>query len=237
MQVKDTTTLDELKKFLSKYKQHDKPPMECSFCGASLNRTSKQLKDNLYKQKPGYKNSLKYFCHITCSNKDKDRAPKEISCTNCQKSFLKKTNQIKKSENHFCTRSCAAIHFNKNKKHGYRRSKIEIYIEEQIKKHYRNIIVIPNDVDTIGLELDLYFPQLNFAIEFNGVFHYEPIYGQNKLEKTQNNDQRKMISCYERGIELCVLDTSGVKHCTQKSKDFFWEIVNNILEGISCRAI
>lgn len=36
-----------------------------------------------------------------------------VICTHCGKSFDKKKSQIKKSKNHFCTRSCAASYNNK----------------------------------------------------------------------------------------------------------------------------
>lgn len=44
----------------------------------------------------------------------------KVSCKNCHKEFDKLPNQIKKSKNHFCSRSCAATYNNKhvNRKHG-----------------------------------------------------------------------------------------------------------------------
>jgi hypothetical protein len=35
--------------------------------------------------------------------------------------------------------------------------------------------------------LDFYFPELRFAIELNGITHYEPIYGEDKFEKIKNS--------------------------------------------------
>ncbi len=47
------------------------------------------------------------------------------------------------------------------------------------------------------------------AIELNGILHYEPIYGEDKLSQIQTNDERKFKACVEKGIELCWLDTSS----------------------------
>jgi len=73
---------------------------------------------------------------------------------------------------------------------------------------------------------------LDFAIELNGIFHYEPIFGTEKLGKIQNNDNRKMIACYEKGIELAVIDTSSVTHMSKKSKIKYWNIVKDILDTV-----
>ena len=62
-----------------------------------------------------------------------------------------------------------------------------------------------NSKETIGSELDFYFPTLSIAIELNGVFHYEPIHGQEKLDRIQQNDKNKHAVCREKNIELIVV--------------------------------
>lgn len=37
----------------------------------------------------------------------------EVICLNCEKTFLKNDQEIKKSPNHFCSRSCSAVYNNK----------------------------------------------------------------------------------------------------------------------------
>ena len=77
--------------------------------------------------------------------------------------------------------------------------------------------------------MDIYIPSLKLAFELNGIFHYEPIYGEDKLAANINNDKRKVIACYEQGIELCIIDTSHQKRFTDKSSQPFLDIITNII--------
>jgi hypothetical protein len=66
------------------------------------------------------------------------------------------------------------------------------------------------------------------AFELNGIFHYEPIYGQEKLNQIQNNDNHKFQDCLEEKIELCVIDKSWIKY--NKIQNFIK--ILNIIENI-----
>ena len=133
-------------------------------------------------------------------------------------------------KNHFCTKSCAATFNNTHKKTGTRRSKLEKWIEEQLTSLYPNLAFKFNKKDDINSELDIFIPSLKLAFELNGVFHYEPIFGKQLLEKMENNDQRKLQACLERGIELCIIDTSKQTyfkpHTSQKYLDIIINIIN-----------
>lgn len=52
------------------------------------------------------------------------------------------------------------------------------------------------------LELDFYFPELSMAVELNGPTHYKPIFGKEKFERQQRNDEIKREVCKELGIHL-----------------------------------
>lgn len=91
------------------------------------------------------------------------------------------------------------------------------------------MVVDFNQINTINAELDIYIPSLKLAVELNGIFHYEPIYGEEKLKQTQNNDNRKFQACLEKGIELCIIDTSGQKRFTELSSKPFLDIVVNLI--------
>ena len=67
---------------------------------------------------------------------------------------------------------------------------MEVYLEEQIRKNYSSLELLCNDKTTINSELDFYFPGLKLAIELNGILHFEPIYGDKKLDQIQNNDHK-----------------------------------------------
>jgi hypothetical protein len=134
--------------------------------------------------------------------------------------------------NNFCSRSCSAKYNNAHKRHGTRRSKLEIYIEEQIIQWRPDLIMICNDCSLIQSELDFYFPELKIAIELNGIFHYEPIYGNDKFERIQLNDAQKIIRCNEVGVELCVIDTSSVKNLTASTKEKYWNLIHGLLTRV-----
>lgn len=156
--------------------------------------------------------------------------PVEMKCSICSKTFLKLHKEIKKSKNHFCSRSCAATYNNQNKTYGIRRSKLEIWLEEHLIALYPNLEIHFNRKDTIGSELDIYIPSLKLAFELNGIFHYEPIFGNDKLQKIQENDSNKFQKCQEHGISLCIIDTSSQKYFKPKSSQKFLDIITEIID-------
>ena len=70
------------------------------------------------------------------------------------------------------------------------------------------------------------------VFELNGIFHYEPIYGKDKLDKIKNNDNRKFQACLEKNIELAIIDISSVGHFTEKRGADFLSIVVDIIEKV-----
>jgi len=93
---------------------------------------------------------------------------------------------------HFCSSSCTAQYNAEGIKLGAaERSKLEKWIEPQLQDFYPELEFHFNRNDTINSELDIYIPSLKLAFELNGVFHYEPIFGAELLNKISNNDKRK----------------------------------------------
>ena len=61
------------------------------------------------------------------------------------------------------------------------------------------------------LELDLFVPDWNLAIEIQGPQHSEDIYGnQEGHERLKTNDAYKKIWCREHGIKLIWMDWKGI---------------------------
>lgn len=86
------------------------------------------------------------------------------------------------------------------------RSKAELILYNELKIHFPNFTILANDRQILdGLELDIYIKELNLAIEWNGIFHYEPIRGLNGLEKIQKKDSIKIAKCKALNIELIVI--------------------------------
>jgi hypothetical protein len=188
----------------------------CKHCSKSFLRELRQIKPN-----------RTTFCSSECSHKSSVKS-QTVCCLNCGIYFTKKYTEIIKRANHFCTQSCSATYNNTHKTKGFRRSKIEIWLEEKLTKLY-DIPIIFNGKEAINSELDIYIPSLKLAFELNGIFHYEPIYGLEKLSQIQNNDSRKFQACLEQGIELCIIDTSNLKHFKEQKAEFFLELIQKII--------
>jgi len=204
-------------------KSTDKLPCKCYHCGETFTSMKKSIKQEI-----NHKRGRIKFCSQTC-NIANQKTSKLVKCDNCGTEFMKKPNQINKSKNNFCSRSCNAIYNNKNKNWGTRRSKLEVWLEEQLTNLYPNLTIDYNKSDAIGSELDIFIPYLNLAIELNGIFHYEPIYGKDKLNQIQENDQSKSKACHDNKIDLCIIDTSGQKYFKTNSSQKYLDIITNIL--------
>ena len=64
----------------------------------------------------------------------------------------------------------------------------------------------PNDKSLLdGLEVDIAIPSLNLAIEWNGIVHYKPIYGEKKLAQIKVKDAEKQKIAEEKLIDLIVI--------------------------------
>ena len=215
-------TIDEL----NKSKSSDKLPLKCEICSDIFYRESKWIKLNLRIRPNGYK-----YCSKVCCNKSQEK-PIETQCFNCKQKITITTSKVKqsKSGNNFCSKSCAATYNNTHKTKGTRRSKLEIWLEQQLKILYPELIILFNDKQIINSELDIYIPSLKLAFELNGIFHYEPIYGPDKFGKIQNNDNRKFQACLEQQIELVIIDSSGLKYFKPANAQKYLDIVTNIIK-------
>lgn len=208
----------------------------CDICGKTYTNTKYQfMNNNRRSQKcksvydwvwpPPRKN----ICCEQCKIKLRQTG-KIYKCQNCNNEIYKSPASRKASKNCFCSQSCAALYNNAHKTHGYRRSKLELYIEEQLKKEFPQIDFIFNDKTTILSELDIYIPALKLAIELNGIFHYEPIYSDNQFTRIQNNDKQKIMRCNELGIELAIIDTSKLVYFKPQNAQKYYLIVKSLIQ-------
>lgn len=174
--------------------------LKCEHCGHTFKRVK-----HLYQAALTHKHKKLRFCSKPCfALASVTRKP--VICTHCQINFEKRECDMKKSKNHFCSQSCAATFNNLNKSHGTRRSKLEKWLEKQLRKNLKGLSIDFNKKSTIGSELDIYFPTLKIAFEVNGIFHYRPIHGETKFQKIKENDKKKLSACTERGIMLHTID-------------------------------
>ena len=213
---------ETLRQSLINYKSRELVPLTCSACKKDFTKKKNEIQWTL-KRKP----TSVITCSSACGARLNrvDRITK--SCVNCGISVVRKASE--KAGNSFCSSKCSATYSNTHKTTGTRRSKLEAWLEQQLISLYPNLSFQFNMKDTIQSELDIYIPTLKLAFELNGIFHYEPIYGEDKLASILNNDERKFQACLEQGIELCIIDSSKQKYFTEKKSQQFLLIIQNII--------
>lgn len=210
---------------ISNYKSSDLLEVKCDSCQKILKRRQARIKSDFKLKK-----QIKHYCSNKCQG-IKQITKVEVTCKQCGNIFLKAAGEFKRHPNSFCNRSCAAKYNNTHKTTGTRRSKFEIYLSEILPSRYSDLEFHFNRIDTINSELDIYIPTLKLAFELNGIFHYEPIFGKEKLEKTQNNDKRKFQACLEHNIELCIIDVSSITYFKPDRVQKFVDIISNIIDS------
>lgn len=201
--------------------------IKCSYCSKI-----KRIPFSAYNQSETGNHFCSRSCAATYRNIHRiNKNSKKGNCKNCNCEIKIQNAVYKKSKtgNNFCSRSCAATYNNTHKTTGNRRSKLEKYLESELIQLYPNLGIHFNRKDAINSELDIYIPSLNLAFELNGIFHYEPIFGGEKLLKTQNNDKRKFQACYENNIELCIIDTSTLSYFKEHNALKYLGIITNII--------
>lgn len=207
------------------YKPSQLLSFQCEFCNDTFQVEARFVKNGMKRPKQYQK-----YCSIKCQHKSMSTSV-EVPCGQCKKQIKVWPKVIKnsKSGNVFCSQSCAATYNNTHKKTGYRRSKLEKWIEKKLTEDFSSLNVLYNDKETINSELDIYFPELKLAVELNGIFHYEPIYGKEKLASTQNNDDRKFQACIEQGIELIIIDVSKFSYFKPDRAMPYYKIIKDIV--------
>lgn len=183
----------------------------CSFCKKEIPKYLKERHESRCEENP---------CNV-------------YKCKSCGK-IVKGKRYSKYKNSVFCSQTCAAVYNNTHKTHGYRRSKLERWIEGQLTTLYPSLEIHFNRKDAIDSELDIYIPSLKIAFELNGIFHYEPIYSQEQFNKIQNNDQRKFQACLEKQIELCIIDTSQQKYFKIQNSEKYLNLIKEIIVKKQC---
>lgn len=207
------------------FKEREFIKLKCPGCNKLFDRKKKNM------QSPEENKSKVYCCSYPCISIATNTIA-QVECKNCSKIFTKSSSQIRQTKNNnFCSSSCAATFNNKNKTHGTRRSKLEVWLEKKLTAKYGDSFFEFNQKSAINSELDIYAPRLKLAFELNGIFHYEPIYSEEKLKQIQNNDGRKFQACIENGIELCIIDTSSQGYFKEITSIKYLDIICGVIDN------
>jgi hypothetical protein len=201
--------------------------LTCDQCGEDFEVNNNQWKVRRYaKSKHGHGT----YCCRNCQTIAKGMLPAiTTKCSHCGEQITKQHSQCSDTNNYFCSQSCAATYNNTHKTKGNRRSKLEKWLEEQLTILYPTLHILYSDKTTINSELDIYIPSLKLAFELNGIFHYEPIFGDTKLDQIQNNDHRKFQACLDHKVELCIIDTSQHTYVKPSTSQKYLDIIIKIL--------
>lgn len=63
-----------------------------------------------------------------------------------------------------------------------------------------------------GMELDLFWPELGLAVEFQGDQHYLPVFGVDAMRSQQFRDARKKKICWENGVTLIEVEAIHLEY-------------------------
>lgn len=200
-------------------------PIQCECCSSTFFSSKKEVQTALADSK---RNRLR-FCSRQCRTTWQTKKI-TLQCEVCGKPITRKRSAL--MEHVYCSSSCAATVSNKSvNRTGIRRSKLEAWLESKLTDKYRGLEFHWNTRKIIdGLELDIYIPALKLAFELNGIFHYEPVFGPEKLLKIQTRDKGKYQRCIEQNISLCVIDTTSMKYFKEEKAKVFLNIIADIID-------
>jgi len=207
------------------FRTRDRINLKCPGCNKIFSRIVRNINH------PSKTATKMYCCSSNCISVAKGWIS-EVECKQCSSKFIKTSGQVRHTKNNnFCSKSCAATYNNTHKTTGTRRSKLEVWLEKKLTEKYGSSFFDFNQKTAINSELDIYSPSLKLAFELNGIFHYEPIYSEEKLKQIQNNDGRKFQACIENGIELCIIDTSKQSYFKESTSQKYLDIICNIIDN------
>lgn len=205
-------------------KSINKLPLLCYKCNSIFYCQKKKI-SFVRKHGDSVKDKRKY-CSITCGLYKSEK----VSCKLCDKVFYKKRAQLKKHPNNFCSNRCSALFNNANRTTGYRRSKLEIFLESELTKKLSDLNIIFNNRKIFGVELDIYIPSLSLAFELNGIVHFKPIYGEERFLKIKMKDGEKKHICELNYINLIIIDVSTEAFSIKKAQKHLDFVLNKISE-------
>ena len=160
-----------------------------SNCGCVAKARNLELRINNYKNKFSERpDSNEYI--IDWTNYKNNRTKLKIHHKNCGKDFISCAHEFIDSSNScpICSKSLS-----------------EKYLVGALKKYnftFKEQYTFSKCKDKLSLRFDVFIPNLNLVIEFDGEYHYYPIRGVESFEKTKMHDEIKNRFCSENNINI-----------------------------------
>lgn len=190
------------------YQNRSSPEFRCKICGnecASERHLSHHLKEhNITKKEYIIKyilNGVVPECKCGCGNKvrikERGSPPYHTEYISGHNTGSTHIGMIRSNESRMKMRESAITRLQNGNSVFYRGiSNDEVRLFEYIKSIYKGTI-IQNDTTVLnGLELDIFLPELNIAIELNGDRFHSDLY------KTRQYHLKKTTECAEKGVRL-----------------------------------
>lgn len=124
-------------------------------------------------------------------------------CSQCDNEWAASVNNRNKRKGRTGCPQCAGMYFKKQK---LLFDQIKIILPKvKIKYNYKHPDLRFKDTNA-KMELDIYIPKLNLAVEYQGEHHFLPIVGEEKLAQSKDRDQQKRVACALYNIKLLEID-------------------------------
>lgn len=117
-----------------------------------------------------------------------------------------------------------------------KRSKLEMYLVNRLRAEHSWLLLEEcNRTILEFLELDIFLPQFNIAIEINGKMHYEFVeyfhHTQKNFQKQRIRDRQKRLKCQELGIQL--IEIPNLKTFSLKNAESIYQWLIGVLKQIA----
>lgn len=110
-------------------------------------------------------------------------------------------------------------------------SKLELYLlDKLLKDGYKVDFHKEQTLSNTKLQIDLFLPKLNIAIEVDGLSHFEPVWGSETLKRNKKYDNKKTGLILGRGLVL--IRIKQIKDFSKSRADVIYQELLNHIQNI-----
>jgi len=110
-------------------------------------------------------------------------------------------------------------------------SKLEKFLfNKLLKDGYKTDFHKEHTLSNTKLQIDIFLPQLNIAIEVDGPSHYEPVWGEDALKRNQSYDKKKTGLILGKGLVL--IRVKQLKDFSPSRGEVLYSQIKNLLDQI-----